>query len=80
MACGVPVIAGNTSSLPEVIGDAGLLVDPHDVSAIAAALTRLIDDEQLRADLKQRGLTRAAQFSWEHTAKLTLAAYRAVWG
>lgn len=79
MACGVPVIAGNTSSLPEVIGDAGLLVDPHDVSAIAAALTRLIDDERLRADLSQRGLARAVQFSWEHTAKLTLAAYRAVW-
>jgi alpha-1,3-rhamnosyl/mannosyltransferase len=80
MACGAPVLASNTSSLPEVIGDAGLLVDPHEVSAIAAALARLIDDEQLRADLKQRGLARAAQFSWEHTARLTLAAYHAVWG
>lgn len=80
MACGAPVIAGNTSSLPEVIGDAGLLVDPHDVRAITAALTRLIDDERLRAELKLRGLERAAQFSWERTARLTLAAYHAVWG
>ncbi len=80
MACGAPVLASNTSSLPEVIGDAGLLVDPHDVRAIAAALTHLIDDERLRADLSLRGLERAAQFSWERTARLTLAAYRAVWG
>lgn len=75
MACGTPVIASNTSSLPEVIGDAGLLVDPHDVGAIAAALTRLVDDPALYLNLKQRSLERAAHFSWEQTARLTLAAY-----
>jgi glycosyltransferase involved in cell wall biosynthesis len=78
MACGTPVIASNTSSLPEVVGDAGLLVDPHDVGAIAAALARIMDDAVLQADLKQRSLARAAQFSWEQTARLTLDVYHAV--
>jgi glycosyltransferase involved in cell wall biosynthesis len=76
MACGTPVIASHTSSLPEVVGEAGLLVDPHDVEAIAAALERLVSDPNLRADLAQRSLERAAQFSWEQTARLTLSAYR----
>ena len=78
MACGAPVIASNTSSLPEVIGEAGLLVDPHDVTAIAAALEQVVSDSDLRLDLKQRGLERAAYFSWEKTARLTLDVYRAV--
>jgi glycosyltransferase involved in cell wall biosynthesis len=78
MACGTPVIASNTSSLPEVIGDAGLLIDPHDVSAIAAALERITSDPALRSDLKQRSLKRAAQFSWEQTARLTLDVYRTI--
>jgi glycosyltransferase involved in cell wall biosynthesis len=78
MACGTPVIASNTSSLPEVIGDAGLLVDPHAVSAIAAALERIVSDPALQADLKQRSLNRAAQFSWAKTARQTLEVYRAI--
>jgi glycosyltransferase involved in cell wall biosynthesis len=78
MACGTPVIASNVSSLPEVVGDAGLLVDPHDTSAIATALGQLLSDPALRLDLAQRGLTRAAQFSWEHTARLTLEVYQAL--
>jgi glycosyltransferase involved in cell wall biosynthesis len=80
MACGTPVIASNTSSLPEVIGEAGLLVDPHDVSAIAAALDRLVSDAALRADLKKRSVDRAAAFTWERTAAQTLAVYRAIIG
>lgn len=80
MACGTPVIAGNTSSLPEVIGDAGLLVDPRDVNAIAAALERIVSDSALQADLKQRSLDRAAAFTWERTAAQTLAVYRAIAG
>lgn len=80
MACGTPVVASNTSSLPEVIGDAGLLVDPHDVSAIAAALDRVVSDAALRANLKQRSLDRAAAFTWEQTAAQTLAVYRTIIG
>ena len=80
MACGTPVIASNTSSLPEVIGEAGLLIDPHDVDALAVALDRIVADENLRLDLKQRSLERAAQFSWEQTARLTLAVYRSLTG
>ncbi len=80
MACGTPVIASNTSSLPEVIGDAGLLVDPHDVSAITAALVRVVNDAALRADLKQRSVERAATLTWERAAAQTLAVYRAITG
>jgi glycosyltransferase involved in cell wall biosynthesis len=80
MACGTPVIASNTSSLPEVIGDAGRLVDPHDVNAITAALEQVLSNANLRADLKQRSLARAAQFTWERTAAQTLAVYRTLTG
>ena len=78
MACGTPVIASNTSSLPEVVGDAGLLVDPRDVNAIAAALDRVLGDVDLQLDLKQRGLDRAAQFSWARTAQQTLNVYQSI--
>ena len=80
MACGAPVIASNTSSLPEVIGDAGLLIDPHDAGAITTALERIVSDSALQSDLRQRSLDRAAQFSWEQTARLTLDAYRTITG
>jgi alpha-1,3-rhamnosyl/mannosyltransferase len=76
MACGTPVLTSNTSSLPEVVGDAALIVDPEDVSAIAAGLTRLWRDDDLRADLRARGLLRAREFSWDRTARLTLDVYR----
>ena len=72
-ACGVPVITSNTSSLPEVAGDAALLVDPHDVDAIAEAMTRLVTDEALRAELSRRGLANVQRFSWEKCARETLA-------
>ena len=78
MACGTPVLTSNVSALPEVMGDAALYVDPTDVPALAAALTRIWRDDALRADLKARGLARASQFSWDRTARETLDVYRAV--
>ena len=75
MARGVPVACSNTSSLPEVAGDAALLFDPRDESAIAKALGRLLNDEELRGRLRQLGLARSAQFTWERTARLTLESY-----
>ncbi|CAA9295862.1 MAG: hypothetical protein AVDCRST_MAG26-4439 [uncultured Chloroflexia bacterium] len=79
MACGTPVIASDRDSIPEVVGDAGLLVEPRP-PALAAALQRLIDDDGLRRELSVRGLRRAAQFSWASTARATLDVYRAVAG
>jgi glycosyltransferase involved in cell wall biosynthesis len=76
MACGTPVVTSNTSSLPEVAGDAALLVDPYDVDAIASALRRVLEDPALAHDLRERGLTRARQFTWERTARETLAVYQ----
>jgi alpha-1,3-rhamnosyl/mannosyltransferase len=75
MACGTPVITSNVSALPEVVGDAALLVHPLDVDGLAAAIRRLWDDEGLRGDLRARGLARARQFTWDVTARLTLDAY-----
>jgi glycosyltransferase involved in cell wall biosynthesis len=79
MACGTPVVASTEGALPEVLGDAGLLVLPTDVEAIAAAVARVLTDERLRADLRQRGLARAREFTWERTARETLAVYREVY-
>lgn len=78
MACGTPVVTSNTSSLPEVAGDAALLVDPTDVAAITEAMERVLSDPVLAADLRARGLARASQFSWERTARETLAVYERV--
>lgn len=76
MACGAPVVCSNTSSLPEVAGDAALLVDPLDVDALAAALARVLQDPALREQMRARGLAQAARFSWERAARETLAVYR----
>ena len=75
MQCGTPVIAGNRTSLPEVVGDAGLLVDPFDETALALAIARVIEDSNLAEELRVKGLERAKQFSWHETARLTLKAY-----
>src|SRR5438034_7486152 len=64
MACGAPVITSNTSSLPEVAGDAAILVDPHDTHAIADAITRVLEDEQLREELRQKGYLQAQRYTW----------------
>jgi glycosyltransferase involved in cell wall biosynthesis len=76
MACGAPVLSSDATSLPEVAGDAALLLDPLDVGAWSAALERLLADPALAADLRARGLERAARFNWGATAEATLAAYR----
>ena len=78
MGMGCPVVASNVSSLPEVVGDAGLLVSPSDEEEIAAALERLVEDESLRRTLAERGRVRAAEFSWQRCARETLAVYRSV--
>lgn len=69
MACGTPVIASNISSLPEVAGDAALMVDPHDTIALADAMHRVLTDRDLRQDLAERGLKRAGLFTWRRTAE-----------
>ena len=75
MACGVPVVTSNNSCLHEIAGDAALLVDPYSTGEIRDALVRLFFDEPLRAELREKGLRRAANFNWNQTAKQTLAAY-----
>ncbi len=72
MACGAPVIASNSSSIPEVVGDAGLLFDPYNVGALAEAMQRVVSDAGLRARMASEGLERAKMFSWEETARRTL--------
>lgn len=80
MANGTPVVTSNVSSLPEVAGNAALLVDPYDVASIAEGIRRAVTDEALRADLIARGHTRAREFSWARAAADTLAVYREVVG
>jgi glycosyltransferase involved in cell wall biosynthesis len=76
MACGTPVITSNTSSLPEVAGDAAMLVDPHDTDAIANAIVRVLEDEQLREELRRRGYLQAQRYSWPRAAEKMLAVYQ----
>jgi len=78
MACGTPVIASNAGALPEVVGDAGVLFDPHRADQLADALERVLSDEGLRTDLARRGLRRAADFSWKASARAALAAFREI--
>ncbi len=78
MACGTPTIVSNVSSLPEVVNDAALLVDPRDWEEIAVALHRLLTDDDLHAELRRKGFQRASCFSWEQAARQTLEVYRAV--
>jgi glycosyltransferase involved in cell wall biosynthesis len=76
MACATPVIASNTSSLPEVVGDAGVLVDPYDTAALADAIARLAGDDRLVKELRERGVARARRFSWESAAGAIQGAIR----
>jgi glycosyltransferase involved in cell wall biosynthesis len=78
MACGTPVVVADRASLPEVVGDAGLLVDPDDTDSIAKALRRVLTDDPLRARMRELGLAQAASFTWERAAQATLAVYREV--
>ncbi len=75
MACGTPVIASRTSALPEVVGEAGLLVDPLDAEALAEALRRALSDRDLSQQLSERGLARARGFTWREAARRTAAVY-----
>jgi glycosyltransferase involved in cell wall biosynthesis len=75
-ASGVPVLTSNVSSLPEVAGDAAVLIDPDDIDAIAAALSELVADDDLRAVLSAAGVARAAHFTWEATARATATVLR----
>ncbi len=79
MQCGVPVICSNTSSLPEVVGDAGILVDPGDADGIAEAMKQLITNDSVRIDYSQKGIKRAQQFSWKSCAEKTIEGYRFAW-
>jgi len=76
MACGCPVVSSDRTACPEVVGTAGLLVDPEDETAIAAAIARVLDDEALRVDLRERGLARSRLFTWEESARRTLGVLR----
>ncbi len=80
MRCACPVITSNRSSLPEVIGEAGLLVDPLEPGEIATAIERVMTDEDLAARMRHDGLSRSRRFSWERCASETLAVYRAALG
>jgi glycosyltransferase involved in cell wall biosynthesis len=78
MACGAPVVAGDRPALPEVLGDAGLLVDPTNPEEIAEAIVSVLESEEFAAGLRRRGLKRSARFTWERCAELTAAVYREV--
>ena len=78
MACGTPVIGSNTSSIPEIVGDGGLLMAPDDTEGMAKALVRLASDDSLYIDMGSRALAQAAKFSWSQTTQETLTAYRDV--
>jgi len=75
MACGTPVITSNRSSLPEVVGDAALVVDPDDRAALTDAMARVVSDATLREDLRAGGLARARRYTWDETARRTVAVY-----
>lgn len=76
MKCGTPVITGDRTSLPEVVGDAGVLVNPFDIDAIASAIAAMVDDSSLRSRLRIKSLNRARTFDWGETARRTLEVYK----
>lgn len=78
MACGCPVITSNTSSLPEVVGDAGILIDPYDAEGLAKHLKLVLTDSKLRDEMIEKGLVQAKKFTWEKTAEQTLEVYKKV--
>ena len=78
MACGTPVVSSNAASLPEVVGDAAILVDPYAVDAMAAAMARVLEDPELAHRMRVKGLERASLFTWEQTALETIEVYKSV--
>jgi len=75
MTCGCPVVTSNTSSLPEVVGEAGIMVDPHDTDSLAQAMRQVLTDSELRDNMIRKGLEQSKRFSWEKTAEQTLEVY-----
>lgn len=75
MACGAVVVASNATSLPEVVGDAGLMHPPTDIPALAAQLRRALSDGELRATLREKAITRAAGYTWQKAAQMTVQTY-----
>ena len=73
MACGCPVIASNVSSLPEVVGEAGLLVDPFNVEALARAIRTVLDDDELKREMSRKSIAQAQKFSWTQAGAELLA-------
>lgn len=78
MKCGCPVVSSNTSSIPEVVGDAGILINPTDIFDISAAIYKVINDPKLRSEMRRKGLQRAKSFSWDETARRTLEIYNKI--
>lgn len=78
MACGVPVIVSNVSSLPEVAGDAGILVDPFDIDSIAQAIRKVVTDRKFKEQKSKEGLTQAKRFSWQKMAEIVLQTFKEV--
>ena len=78
MACGIPVITSNVTSLPEIAGDAAILIDPANTQALADAMIRVLGNEALAGELRQKGLERVKRFTWEETARQTLEVYERV--
>lgn len=75
MACGAPVVASNRGALPEVIGDAGLLIDPYNVDNLSRAMERMLTDNRLREEMREKGIIRSRGYSWERTARETVKVY-----
>jgi glycosyltransferase involved in cell wall biosynthesis len=75
MACGAPVVTSNVASLPEVVGEAGLMREPGDVEGLAASVRAVLEDADLRKNLTERGLVRAKSFTWERHATQIIQAY-----
>jgi glycosyltransferase involved in cell wall biosynthesis len=78
MTCGTPTIVSNTSALPEVVADAALLIDPHNIEELTVAIWRVLTEAALREDLRCKGLKRAKTFSWQQAARQTLEVYHRV--
>ncbi|KKK99751.1 hypothetical protein LCGC14_2629590, partial [marine sediment metagenome] len=78
MACGCPVVTANTSSLPEVVGEAGIMVNPYDTSSLVQAMRRVLTDDKLRDNMVRKGLEQSKKFSWEKAARQTLEVYNKV--
>ena len=79
MTCGTPVIVSNIKVMPEIVGDAALLIDPHDEESLAIAIDRILRDEEFRQEMVVKGFARAKKFSWDKAAEETLAVYHKVY-